>query len=71
MSASPAEPTQTVSFVPETTKGRSFAAQDASERETTSFTFGRGTSDWGPLTVYALMRSGDIYAICPYLPVNA
>ncbi|KAG1820314.1 uncharacterized protein BJ212DRAFT_1339285 [Suillus subaureus] len=31
----------------------------------------KGKADWGPLTVYAVMRSGDIYAICPYMPKNA
>ncbi|KAI0375777.1 hypothetical protein BV20DRAFT_16076 [Pilatotrama ljubarskyi] len=64
------EPQQTLSFVPEKKKS-SFDAEDASEREVASFTFGKGKADWGPLTVYAAMRSGDIYAICPYLPKNA
>lgn len=58
-----------LSFVPD--KKSSFALEDESEREVTSFTFGRGKADWGPLTVYAVMKSGDIYAICPYLPQNA
>lgn len=71
LSNSPSEPTQTVPFIPPVSNGHSFAAMDASEREAVSFTFGSGSSDWGSLTVYALMRSGDIYAICPYLPVNA
>ncbi|KAJ3778424.1 hypothetical protein FB446DRAFT_714174 [Lentinula raphanica] len=65
------EPQQTLSFVPEKKPGRSFVAEDASEREVVSFTLGKGKADWGPLTLYALMRSGDVYSICPYMPQNA
>jgi len=64
------EPQQTLSFVPER-KSKAYIAEDGSEREVASFTLGKGVADWGPLTVYAVMRSGDIYAICPYLPQNA
>ena len=46
-------------------------AEDDAERQVASFTLGRGKADWGPLSVYAVMRSGDIYAICPYMPKNA
>lgn len=64
------EPQQVLSFVPER-KSKSFVAEDLSEREVASFTLGKGHADWGPLSVYALMRSGDIYSICPYMPKNA
>ncbi|KAH7916326.1 hypothetical protein BJ138DRAFT_1075738 [Hygrophoropsis aurantiaca] len=64
------EPQQVLSFVPDK-KGSSFLAEDPSEREVASFTLGKGKADWGPLTVYAAMRSGDIYSICPYMPKNA
>ncbi|THH13916.1 hypothetical protein EW146_g6350 [Bondarzewia mesenterica] len=64
------EPQQIISFVPEK-KSRSFMANDVSEREVASFTLGRGKADWGPLTMYAAMKSGDVYAICPYMPQNA
>lgn len=64
------EPQQVLSFISEK-KSRSFLAQDPAEREVISFTFGKGRADWGPLTVYALTRSGDVYAICPYMPRNA
>ncbi|KAF9222099.1 hypothetical protein BS17DRAFT_784420 [Gyrodon lividus] len=64
------EPQQVLSFVPEK-RSRSYLAQDPAEREVTSFILGKGKADWGPLTVYALTRSGDIYAICPYMPRNA
>ena len=63
------EPQQVLSFMPEK-KSKSFQAEDPSEREVVSFTLGKGVADWGPLTVYALTRSGDIYAICPYMPEN-
>ena len=65
------EPQQTVSFMPERRASRSFLAQDSAEREVASFTLGKGAADWGPLTVYALTKSGDIYSFCPYLPKNA
>ncbi|KAJ7699929.1 hypothetical protein B0H17DRAFT_1157979 [Mycena rosella] len=64
------EPQQVLSFVPEK-KAKSFVAEDASEREVASFSLGQGRADWGPLTVYAIMKSGDIYSICPYMPKNA
>jgi nucleoporin NUP82 len=64
------EPQQVLSFVPER-RSKSFLAEDASEREVASFTLGKGKADWGPLTVYAVMRSGDVYSICPYMPQNA
>ncbi|EMD40644.1 hypothetical protein CERSUDRAFT_148888 [Gelatoporia subvermispora B] len=63
------EPQQVLSFVPER-KRNTFDATDASEREVASFSLGKGRADWGPLTIYALMRSGDIYSICPYIPQN-
>ncbi|KAH6915231.1 hypothetical protein BKA70DRAFT_570030 [Coprinopsis sp. MPI-PUGE-AT-0042] len=63
------EPQQTLSFV--SPRKSTFAADDEAEREVASFTLGKGKADWGPLTVYALMSSGDVYAICPYLPQNA
>ncbi len=65
------EPQQTLSFVSEKKKGSSFLADDGGEREAISFSLGKGRADWGPLTVYAVMRSGDIYAMSPYMPKNA
>ncbi|GJE84496.1 nucleoporin nup82 [Phanerochaete sordida] len=64
------EPQQVLSFVPEKTR-KSFLAEDDAERQVASFALGKGSADWGPLSVYAVMRSGDIYAICPYMPKNA
>ncbi|KAF8914080.1 hypothetical protein CPB84DRAFT_1832863 [Gymnopilus junonius] len=64
------EPQQILTFVPER-KAKSFIAEDSSEREVASFTIGKGNADWGPLTVYAVMKSGDIFSICPYIPQNA
>lgn len=70
VSFDPDEPRKLIDFFPD--KKRSiYAAVDTSEREVASFTFGKGKADWGPLTIYALMKSGDIYAFCPYLPENA
>ncbi|KAI6047305.1 hypothetical protein EDC04DRAFT_2622716 [Pisolithus marmoratus] len=64
------EPQQVLSFFPEK-KPKSFLAEDPAEREVASFTLGRGRADWGPLTIYTVTRSGDVYAICPYMPKNA
>jgi nucleoporin NUP82 len=64
------EPQQVLSFVPEK-KSKSYLAEDTSERETASFALGKGRADWGPLTIYAVMKSGDVYSICPYMPKNA
>lgn len=65
------EPQQVLSFAPERRSNTSFIAEDASEHEVASFTLGQGKAHWGPLTMYALMKSGDVYAICPYMPKNA
>ncbi|KAH8118607.1 hypothetical protein DFH11DRAFT_1568326 [Phellopilus nigrolimitatus] len=70
VSSDPDGPRKTLDFISEKKRG-AYAAVDESEREVASFTFGKGKADWGPLTIYALMRSGDIYAICPYLPENS
>ena len=70
VSVDPEEPQQVLSFVPERRR-KSFLADDVNEREVTSFTLGKGRADWGPLSVYAIMKSGDIYAICPYMPKHA
>lgn len=64
------EPQQVLSFVPEK-KSKSYVAEDSSEREVASFVLGKGRADWGPLTIYAVMKSGDVYSICPYMPRNA
>ncbi|KAH9049021.1 hypothetical protein EDB84DRAFT_32457 [Lactarius hengduanensis] len=65
------EPLQVVSFVPDRKPNKTFNAIDATEREVASFTLGKGKADWGPLTIYAVMKSGDVYAVCPYMPKNA
>ncbi|EPQ59331.1 hypothetical protein GLOTRDRAFT_55221 [Gloeophyllum trabeum ATCC 11539] len=70
VSVDPEEPQQVLSFVPENRR-KSYMAQDESEFEVASFTLGKGRGDWGPLTVYALTKSGDVYAISPYMPINS
>ncbi|KAG4101288.1 hypothetical protein H8356DRAFT_1656393 [Neocallimastix lanati (nom. inval.)] len=46
--------------------GRSISG-NSEEMEAVSFTFGGG-DDWEIFTVYVLMKNGDVYAICPFLP---
>jgi nucleoporin NUP82 len=66
------EPLQVVSFVPDRrSSSKAFNAIDSADREVASFTLGKGKADWGPLTIYAVMKSGDVYAVCPYMPKNA
>lgn len=71
------EPLQTFHFVSQhLKKGNSFSFNDPGETEAVSFTFAcgrasngaKGYSDWTPLTIYGLMRNGDIYALCPVCP---
>lgn len=64
------EPQQILSFVPPRLSN-SFTAEDDLDREITSFSIGKGKADWGPLTMYAVQRNGDVYAICPYMPKHA
>ncbi|KAK4690605.1 nucleoporin NUP82, partial [Phenoliferia sp. Uapishka_3] len=67
------EPAQTVSFC-EKEEGRgmgTFSSEDRKERKAVAFCVGGGVADWGPLTVYGLMESGDVVALCPFLPKKA
>lgn len=41
------------------------------EKEAVAFCFGSGDAIWSPLTVYCLMKSGAVFAVCPYLPKHA
>ncbi|KAI9607003.1 hypothetical protein KEM48_001660 [Puccinia striiformis f. sp. tritici PST-130] len=45
-----------------------YGSEDKASSTAISICFGTGTGDWGPLTLYAIMMNGDMYAICPYLP---
>jgi nucleoporin NUP82 len=47
------------------------SAEDVDGDIAVSFCFGAGSGDWGPLTIYCLMRNGDLYAVSPFVPVNA
>jgi nucleoporin NUP82 len=78
------EPLQTLSFLPlksRIKRSNTFGANGPDYYEPISFAFGcpagetasgcRGWSDWTPLTVYGLMRSGEIFALCPVIPTKA
>ncbi|BGP45314.1 hypothetical protein JCM10450v2_001132 [Rhodotorula kratochvilovae] len=71
------EPAQTLSFSRSRGEhkpaGRSFglSAVDRDASTAVAMCVGEGGGDWGPLTLYALMRSGDIVAMCPFLPKKA
>ncbi|KAI5479721.1 nuclear pore complex, nucleoporin 88 family protein [Pseudohyphozyma bogoriensis] len=67
------EPSQTISFAEpghEVRKG-GFSGFDEGSGEAVAFAIGEGKGDWGPLTVYCLMKSGDVAALCPFMPKKA
>lgn len=47
---------------------RAFGTPDEEAESAVSFAIGQGLGDWGPMTVYGLMRNGDVWALCPFLP---
>ncbi|KAG9039651.1 hypothetical protein FRB95_009232 [Tulasnella sp. JGI-2019a] len=63
------EPLRTLPFLPPRSHRRGFQP-DQSAAEVASFCFGQGKADWGPFTIYAVTKSGDIYAMCPFLPAD-
>ena len=67
------EPSQTVSFLD--TEGRrgnrGFSSDDVGAETAVAFTVGEGKGDWGCLTLWGLMRNGDVRAVCPFLPKKA
>ncbi|GAA6047947.1 hypothetical protein JCM3770_006438 [Rhodotorula araucariae] len=71
------EPAQTLSFSrsrgEQKPAGRSFglSAVDRDASIAVALCVGEGAGDWGPLTLYALMRNGDLVAMCPFLPKKA
>ena len=64
------EPLQTLHFLHQKSRRRGIQA-DVDAEQIVSYCMGKGVADWGPLTVYALARSGDIYAMSPFLPTYA
>lgn len=76
------DPQQSVSFVQPSTmpgsvstsqssKSRGFSADDERSEECVSFDIGKCDSDWSALTLYGLMKNGDVYAVCPFIPNQA
>ncbi|TIA90313.1 hypothetical protein E3P99_01621 [Wallemia hederae] len=56
---------------PPTPARKGFSADDERSEECVSFDIGKSDTDWAPLTLYGLMRNGDVYAICPFIPNQA
>ncbi|BGO88818.1 hypothetical protein NBRC10512_002173 [Rhodotorula toruloides] len=71
------EPSQTLSFLPQSERekgkrrGFGFSAVDEGARTATGMCVGEGKGDWGMMTLYAVMRNGDVLALCPFLPKKA
>ncbi|GAA5979084.1 hypothetical protein JCM10908_002799 [Rhodotorula pacifica] len=70
------EPAQVVSFSRSGAadkKGKAggrlgFSAIERDAETAAAMCVGQGKADWGPLTLYALMRNGDVVSLCPFLP---
>ncbi|SPO19996.1 uncharacterized protein UTRI_00387_B [Ustilago trichophora] len=45
--------------------------QDVDQTWAAAASYSRGPSDWSPLTIFGLMKNGDVWAICPFLPKSA
>ncbi|GAA5969759.1 hypothetical protein JCM21900_004192 [Sporobolomyces salmonicolor] len=65
------EPSQTLSFVRSSNGRGGFSAEDRGARRAVGLCVGEGRGDWGPLTLYAVMRNGDVVSLCPFLPKKA
>ncbi|GAA5879559.1 hypothetical protein JCM8547_003105 [Rhodosporidiobolus lusitaniae] len=67
------EPAQTVSLAKKAEGGGKggFSAEDKNASRAVAMCLGEGKGDWGPLTLYALMRNGDVASLCPFLPKKA
>ncbi|GJN87826.1 hypothetical protein Rhopal_000781-T1 [Rhodotorula paludigena] len=52
-------------------KGFGFSALERDASTATAMCIGEGKGDWGPLTLYALLRNGDVVSMCPFLPKKA
>ena len=71
------EPAQVLSFVragsgaPRRKGGFGLDAVERDARTAVALCVGEGRGDWGPLTLYALMRNGDVVSMCPFLPKKA
>ncbi|TKA57183.1 hypothetical protein B0A53_01139 [Rhodotorula sp. CCFEE 5036] len=48
-----------------------FSAIEKNAETAAAMCVGQGKADWGPLTLYALMRNGDVVSLCPFLPKKA
>ena len=66
------EPAQSVSLrrADQGSRG-AFSSDSVDDTTAVAFTLGKGDGDWGPLTLYGLMRSGDVVALFPFLPKKA
>ncbi|GAA5826203.1 hypothetical protein JCM11251_007206 [Rhodosporidiobolus azoricus] len=69
------EPAQTLYFSKRSNAGKGarggFSAEDEDASRAVGLCMGEGQGDWGPLTLYALMRNGDVVSLCPFLPKKA
>ncbi|KAG8722485.1 hypothetical protein FRC08_001541 [Ceratobasidium sp. 394] len=65
----PSEPQQTVDLLRPSENKLKYDV--SGPVEAVSFCLGQGAADWSPLTVFTLTSEGEVWAVCPFLPVNA
>ena len=66
------EPQQTLAVLGQPTRTSSMlSAEDDDAKVAVSCTFGEESSSWLLFTLLVLMRSGDVYILCPFMPKHA
>jgi nucleoporin NUP82 len=45
-----------------------YTAEDVLSKTAVSFDLGKGEGEWGSLAIWGLMKNGDVWTICPFLP---
>lgn len=66
------EPQQTLAVLGQPTRTSTMlSAEDDDARVAVSCTFGEESSSWLLFTLLVLMRSGDVYLLCPFMPKRA
>lgn len=66
------EPQQTLAVLGQPTRtSNMLSAEDDDAKVAVSCTFGEESSSWLLFTLLVLMRSGDVYLLCPFMPKRA
>lgn len=60
-----------MSLVPAGEQSGGFSAVDEGASKAVAMCLGEGKGDWSAMTLFGLMRNGDVVALCPFLPKKA